>query len=237
MAMLDFGIRDIPDSKAKRVFKFQEFLLSGYAAGQISALVVDEAHKLSPEVLEEIRLLGNFENAKDKLIQILLIGQNELTDVLNREDLRQFKQRVAVRLRLEALSKDDVAQYIQHRWTKAGGSQPSPFAPEVVDRIGACSRGIPRLINVICDNGLMLAFAKSQPTVTLDHLSEAARDLDLAEPNPQPIPVEAPAEAPATVELPPVPAASTFRTLERYGSDPESRPSFWSKWVGKLGLA
>jgi general secretion pathway protein A len=237
MAMLDFGIRDIPASKAQRVFKLQEFLLSGHTAGRISALVVDEAHKLSPEVLEEIRLLGNFENAKDKLIQILLIGQNELTDVLNREDLRQFKQRVAVRLRLEALSKDDVAQYIQHRWTKAGGSQPSPFAPEVVDRIGACSRGIPRLINVICDNGLMLAFAKSQPTVTLDHLSEAARDLDLAEPNPQPIPVEAPAEAPATVELPPVPAASTFRTLERYGSDPESRPSFWSKWVGKLGLA
>jgi general secretion pathway protein A len=238
MAMLDFGLTDIPQSKAQRIFKLQQFLLSGYAAGQISALVVDEAHKLSPEVLEEIRLLGNFENANDKLIQILLIGQNELTDVLNREDLRQFKQRIAVRLRLEALSKEDVALYIQHRWTTAGGRQPAPFAPDVVDRIGACSRGIPRLINVICDNALMLAFAKSQSTVTLEHLHEAARDLDIAEPKPQPKAAEALIEAPATLELPSAPiAAARFRTLERYAGDPEARPSLWSRWVGKLGLA
>jgi general secretion pathway protein A len=238
MAMLDFGLTDIPQSKAQRIFKLQQFLLSGYAAGQISALVVDEAHKLSPEVLEEIRLLGNFENAHDKLIQILLIGQNELTDVLNREDLRQFKQRIAVRLRLDALSKEDVAQYIQHRWTKAGGRQPSPFAPDVVDRIGACSRGIPRLINVICDNALMLAFAMSQATVTLEHLLEAARDLDMTEPKPQPKAAEALIEAPATLELPSAPiAAARFRTLERYGAYPEPKPSLWSRWVGKLGLA
>ena len=238
MAMLDFGIADIPQSKAQRIFKLQQFLLSGYAAGQISALVVDEAHKLSPEVLEEIRLLGNFENAKDKLIQILLVGQNELTDVLNRDDLRQFKQRVAVRLRLEALSKEDVAQYIQHRWTKAGGRRPSPFPPDVVERIDELARGIPRTINVICDNVLMLAFAKSQSTVTLEHLREAARDLDLTEPKPQPKVVEAPVEDPVAVELPPAPiAVARFRTLERYGGDPESRPSLWSRWVGKLGLA
>ena len=238
MAMLDFGLTDIPQSKAQRIFKLQQFLLSGYAAGQISALVVDEAHKLSPEVLEEIRLLGNFENAKDKLIQILLVGQNELTDVLNRDDLRQFKQRVAVRLRLEALSKEDVAQYIQHRWTRAGARQPSPFPSDVVDRIDELARGIPRTINVICDNVLMLAFAKSQATVTLEHLEEAARDLDLTEPKPQPKVVEAPVEDPVAVELPPAPiAVARFRTLERYGGDPESRPSLWSRWVGKLGLA
>ena len=238
MAMLDFGLTDVPESKAQRILKLQQFLLSRYAAGQISALVVDEAHKLSPEVLEEIRLLGNFENAKDKLIQILLIGQNELTDVLNREDLRQFKQRVAVRLRLDALSNEEVAQYIQHRWTKAGGRQPLPFAPDVVARIGACSRGIPRLINVICDNILMLAFAKGQSTVTLEHLLEAARDLDLIEPEPQLTRAAAPVEAQATVELPepPTPAAR-FSTLERYGGDPESRPSLWTRWVAKLGLA
>ena len=172
------------------------------------------------------------------MIQILLIGQNELTDVLNREDLRQFKQRIAVRLRLDALSKEDVAQYIQHRWTKAGGRQPSPFVPDVVDRIGSCSRGIPRTINVICDNVLMLAFAKSQSTVTLEHLREAARDLDLTEPEPQKDAAEARVEVPAAVELPPVPmAAARFGTLERYGGDPESKPSLWTRWVGKLGLA
>ena len=238
MAMLDFGLTDIPRSKAQRIFKLQQFLLSGYAAGQISALVVDEAHKLSPEVLEEIRLLGNFEDAKEKLIQILLIGQNELTDILNREDLRQFKQRVAVRLRLEALSTEDAAQYIQHRWTKAGGRRPSPFPPDVVERIDELARGIPRTINVICDNVLMLAFAKSQSTVTLEHLREAARDLDLTGPEPRRDAAEARVEVPAAVELPPVPmAAARFGTLERYGSDAVPRPSLWTRWVGKLGLA
>jgi general secretion pathway protein A len=238
MAMLDFGIRDIPQSKAQRIFKLQQFLFSGYAAGQISALVVDEAHKLSPEVLEEIRLLGNFENANDKLLQIVLIGQDELTDVLNREDLRQFKQRIAVRLRLEALSMEDVARYIHHRWTKAGGSQPSPFSPEMIDWIGACSRGIPRIINVICDNVLMLAFAESQSIVTMEHLLEAAADLDLAVPKSEPIALEAPpAEVPAAVEPPLIPAPTRLSTLQRYGGNPESRPSLWSRWVGKLGLA
>jgi general secretion pathway protein A len=182
--------------------------------------------------------LSNFEKAEDKLIQILLIGQNELTDVLNREDLRQFKQRVAVRLRLEALSKGEVGQYIHHRWTKAGGGQLSPFAPAVVERIGACARGIPRLINAICDNALTLAFAKGESTVTLEHLLEVARDLDLAEPKPQPQVMEAPGDAPALVELPPPPvAAARFRTLERYGGYPEPKPSFWSRWSGKLKSA
>jgi general secretion pathway protein A len=238
MAMLDFGLTEIPRSKAQRIFKLQQFLTTGHAAGQISALVVDEAHKLSPEVLEEIRLLGNFENAEDKLIQIILIGQNELTHVLNREDLRQFKQRVAVRLRLEALSKEEVGQYIQHRWTKAGGRQLAPFAPAVVERIGACSRGIPRLINAVCDNALTLAFAKGESTVTLEHLTEVARDLDLTEWKLPPQAAEAPIEAPALVELPPPPmAAARFGTLERYGGYPEPRPSFWSRWSGKLKSA
>jgi general secretion pathway protein A len=232
---LDFGIADIPQSKAQRIFKLQHFLLSGYAAGQISVLVVDEAHKLSPEVLEEIRLLGNFENARDKLLQILLVGQNELTDILNRDDLRQFKQRISVRLRLEALSQEDVAQYIQHRWTKAGGRQPSPFTPDVVDRIGACSRGIPRVVNVICDNVLMLAFAKNQSTVTLEHLLEAAQDLDLTEPEPATETAAVPGTDPTVVELPPLPtAAAHFSSLERYGGYPQPKPSFWSRWTGKL---
>jgi general secretion pathway protein A len=238
MAMLDFGITDIPQSKARRILKLQQFLLARRAADEISALVVDEAHKLSREVLEEIRLLGNFENANDKLLQILLVGQDELTDVLNREDLRQFKQRIAVRLKLNPLAKGDVVQYIQHRWTKAGGGQPAPFAPDVVDRIFAFSRGIPRIINVICDNALLLAFAKGQPVVTVEHVLAAAADLDLLEPK---VPAKQTAAPPAVsppLELPPAPVSVTrFRTLERYGGYPEPKTSFLSRWVGKLGLA
>jgi general secretion pathway protein A len=238
MAMLDFGLTDIPQSKAQRIHLLQQFLLSGDAAGQISALVVDEAHKLSPEVLEEIRLLGNFENANDKLIQILLLGQNELTDVLNREDLRQFKQRIAVRLKLEPLSMDDIAQYIQHRWTKAGGGQTAPFGPEVIDRIAACSRGIPRIINALCDNALMLAFAKGTPSVAVEHLLEAARDLDLLDTQPAPKAAALPIEEPLKIEFPQTPTArARFKTLERYGGDPEARPSFWSRWSNRLKSA
>jgi general secretion pathway protein A len=247
MAMLDFGLTDIPQSKAQRIHILQQFLLSGDAAGQISALVVDEAHKLSREVLEEIRLLGNFENANNKLIQILLIGQNELTDVLNREDLRQFKQRIAVRLKLEALSRADVAQYIQHRWTKGGGSRPAPFPAAVVEQIAGHSQGIPRLINAICDNALLLAFAKGQSTVAAEHVLEAAGDLDLireaaVETAPEAsnevgeetvMAAAAPDPAPA-----PRPAATPrFKMLERYGSDPQPKASLWARWFGKLGLA
>lgn len=246
MAMLDFGLTEIPQSKAQRVHRLQQFLLEAHAAGEISALVVDEAHKLSPEVLEEIRLLGNFENANEKLIQILLIGQNELTGVLNREDLRQFKQRIAVRLRLEALTKEDVVQYIKHRWTKAGGKQPPPFPADVIERIYACSRGIPRVVNVICDNALMLAFAKGHNTVALEHVAEATRDLDLTEAKP---PVASPEPPPAAESVAPPPLAPesvpgpnpapAFKSLERYGGyAPPQKPSFWSRVVGKkLGMA
>jgi general secretion pathway protein A len=238
MAMLGFGLPDIPQSKAQRIYKFQQFLLDGHAAGAISALVVDEAHKLSHEVLEEIRLLGNFENATGKLVQILLIGQNELTDLLNREDLRQFKQRVAVRLKLDPLAKDDLVHYIRHRWEKAGGQQPAPFAPGAEDRIFACSRGIPRLVNVICDNALLLAFADNQPVVMAEQVLEAARDLDLAVPEVAEKVTEVPPEVVAPLELPPTLLSTThFKMLERYGGYLEPKTSLWSRCVGKLGLA
>ena len=211
--------------------------MSGYTAGKISALVVDEAHKLSPGVLEEIRLLGNFENSDDKLIQVVLIGQDELTDVLNREDLRQLKQRIAVRLKLERLCIADVAQYIEHRWAKAGGAMPTPFRRSEIEKIGAVSRGIPRLINAICDNALMVAFARGQLVVSGEDVQEAAQDLDLLRGLRRDVPAVLPAPPP-TIELSPPPQnVVRFRTLERYGGTTDVKPSFWSRCAGKLGLA
>ena len=131
-ALLDFGIRNVPASKAQRLAQMQRLLLEGRRGGWISTLVVDEAHKLSPDVLEEIRLLGNFEYGDQKLLQVLLVGQSELNDLLERSDLRQFKQRIALRFAIEALSPDEVVQYIRYRWTTAGGAQADPFAPEAV---------------------------------------------------------------------------------------------------------
>src|SRR5580692_2200523 len=143
LAMLDFGIRDIPGSKAQRLFLLQRFLLKTHREGKISVLVIDEAHKLSSEVLEEIRLLGNFESAEEKLLQVVLIGQSELDVLLSRPELWQFKQRISVRLSLQPLRANEVGAYIEHRWRVAGGKE-APFSSEAVVNVAKWSRGIPR---------------------------------------------------------------------------------------------
>jgi len=180
LALLDFGIRDVPASKAQRLVLLREFLNESRKLDKISVLVVDEAHKLAPSVLEEIRLLSNFEVKDAKLLHIVMAGQNELTTVLNREDLRQLKQRISVRLRLPALSRTDVEHYIQHRWTAAGG-QTHPFSLEAMEQITRWSTGIPRLVNVLCDNALVLAFAEGSSVVARMHVAEVASDLELSE--------------------------------------------------------
>lgn len=179
LALLDFGISNIPSSKAQRLTLLEQFLVGAFANGQVPVLVVDEAHKLPPDVLEEIRLLSNFERAEAKLLQIVLAGQTELGALLNREDLRQLKQRVAVRLAIHPLSSSDVERYIEYRWQKAGATKPQPFEPDAIARIGQYSRGIPRLVNVLCDNALMLAYAEGIRSIGTDQITEVAGDLDL----------------------------------------------------------
>jgi len=179
VAMLDFGIANIPPSKAKRLTLLEQFLIDSFHKHELSVLVVDEAHKLQPEVLEEIRLLSNVERPEAKLLQVVLAGQTELGDVLNRHDLRQLKQRIAFRLAIHPLSRGEVAQYIHHRWQKAGSAKPHPFQPEAVARIAQCSRGIPRLVNVLCDNALMTAYGENRATIGPAQIGKVARDLDL----------------------------------------------------------
>ncbi len=181
MAMLDFGITDIPASKARRLWVLQNFLLQERQEGRISVLIVDEAHQLSVELLEEIRLLGNLECADEKLIQILLIGQSELDEVMNRPELWQLKQRVSVRLAIKPLSVDEVEKYMEHRWTVAGGKLPLPFEPDAIAVIKKWSQGIPRMINSISDSALTLAFAEDVRTVTAAQVEAAVRDLQLVE--------------------------------------------------------
>ncbi len=177
--MLDFGLSNIPESKALRITEFQKFLLEIAQRGETAVLVVDEAHKLQPEILEEIRLLGNFESATSKLLQIVLAGQSELVQLLDRYDLRQLKQRISIRAKIDPLNRLQVYEYIAHRWHKAGGGSPPPFTPEAVEIIAAESEGIPRVVNSICDNALLLAFALNSTTVTRDHVSEAVSDLHI----------------------------------------------------------
>lgn len=237
LALLDFGVQNVPASKAQRLVLLREFLSESRKQGKISVLVVDEAHKLAPPVLEEIRLLSNFELAESKLLQIVMAGQNELAANLNREDLRQLKQRISVRLTLPALSRTDVEHYVQHRWTKAGG-QTHPFSPEAMGQITRWSTGIPRLVNVLCDNALVLAFGEGAAEVTAKHVAEVASDLELQ-------------ERPATRVAPPLrvvgavrnvdggangqPPVGVIPSIERY--IPETpKPSRLTRWATKLRL-
>ena len=246
LALLDFGLTEIPASKAQRLWKLQKLILDGHHKGRVSALVVDEAHKLSPEVLEEIRLLGNFEDADQKLLQILLVGQTELNDVLNRQDLRQLKQRIGVRLVIGPLSTSDVSQYIRHRWVVAGGTHP-PFTAQAVAGIAAASGAIPRLVNSLCDNALTIAFAEGVKEVQARHVQMAAADLQLADPaahsQPGPMIVQA-TTAPMIVEVTPPTEGPAPEPVNAFSSSTSkllngsaSKSSMWSKWRERLGIA
>jgi general secretion pathway protein A len=246
-AMLDFGFKEIPASKAQRILAFQNFLWQGERAGRVSALIVDEAHKLSPEVLEEVRLLGNFESANEKLLQVILLGQTELDELLDREHLRQFKQRIALRLTVECLEAGDVERYIAHRWATAGGTG-HPFTPDALVHIWQASRGIPRVINVICDNALMQAFGEGSREVGAAQALTAARELRLlaaapktetAPPPPVAAPLAASEPAPPAASEPAVPidyfGDSGFRTLARYNVA-RPRASLTARILAKLKL-
>jgi len=181
--LLAFGINDPPASKPQRLHLLQKVLLQSQAAGRISVLVVDEAHKLTYELLEEVRLLGNLENRDEKLVQLVLAGQSELAYILNREDLSQLKQRIAVRLSLNPLTKEELVEYIEYRWQRAGAPAEPPFTPGALELTGRFSRGIPRLINAICDNALLHVFGERARLVEPRHVLAASRDLDLVRGN------------------------------------------------------
>jgi general secretion pathway protein A len=182
MAMLNFGFRDVPQSKAQRLKMLEHLLLRSDAEGRVMALIVDEAHQLSPELLEEVRLLGNFETSDRKLLQIVLVGQNQLNDQLNLPQLWQLKQRIAVRLSLRRLDRQAVEEYIRFRWGKAGGQEPTPFSAAAFHAISTWSGGNPRLINVICENALLIAFSETSRGVDVQTVRDACEELYLPTP-------------------------------------------------------
>jgi general secretion pathway protein A len=174
----DFGIDTGECAKDILLTKLHRFLVEVHKNKKVAVLVVDEAQRLSPELLEEVRLLTNFETDKEKLIQVILAGQNELADILDRYDLRQLKQRVSTRLHIRPLSADAIASYIRYRWSRCS-STPPPFDGEAMAVIQDVSAGIPRLINSICENSLILGFAQGQRTIDATIIGAVAADLHL----------------------------------------------------------
>jgi general secretion pathway protein A len=174
MILRNFGIKDVPASKAERIYTLTQFLKEGEQRGIVSAVICDEAQKLSPAALEEIRLLGNLNS-----LGLVLVGQNELVDLLNREELRALKQRICFRLTIGPLREGEVEQYIKYRWQKAGGGQTPPFEPQAVAAVARWSQGVPRLINSICDNALTIAAEMDEHLVMPEHVEAAAARLTL----------------------------------------------------------
>jgi general secretion pathway protein A len=177
--LLGFGIQEIPDSKPQRLARLEKHLLQTQTEGKIAALIVDEAHKLSVDSLEEIRLLGNLERRSEKLLQVILAGQSELAATMNRDDCVQLKQRVSLRVSLRPLAALDVGRYIACRWARAGGRDRAPFSQDAIELAARVSQGIPRLINVVCDNALIVAFSEQSRVVEAAHVNQSCVELDL----------------------------------------------------------
>jgi general secretion pathway protein A len=167
-------------SKASMLRMLGHLLLSRHAQGLRTALVVDEAHLLPKHLLEEIRLLSNFETNRDKLIQIILCGQPELHDLLAQPDLRQLKQRVSLKCSVKMLSERETVEYIRWRMRIAGARDEHLFEPAALQAAHRFSGGIPRIINNICDNALLTGFGQSSPRITASIIREVVEELDLA---------------------------------------------------------
>ena len=164
------------DSVKARIDSLNAHLLKVHAEDRRVVLIVDEAQTLSPELLEQVRLLTNLETAKQKLLQIILIGQPELRDILDRPQMRQIAQRVTGRYHLEPLSAEDTAAYVRHRM-KVAGSQTDVFTRSALRALYRTSRGIPRLINVIADRALLAAYTRDHRTADGRLVARAAREV------------------------------------------------------------
>jgi general secretion pathway protein A len=177
----DFGMPASGRNKCELLLDLSNFLVERGSKQMTTVLIVDEAHDLSADTLEELRLLSNLETTEDKLIQIILVGQPELDKKLDSNELRQLKQRIALRAQLGALSAQQTKEYIEQRLRIAGADPNAPplFSPEAVDSVYAYSRGYPRLINTICENALIGAYARQLSLVTPNIVDDVAGEFRL----------------------------------------------------------
>jgi type II secretory pathway predicted ATPase ExeA len=179
----EFGLSErAASSKAQFLSELQQDLEARFIRGGLTTLIIDEAQSMPDDLLEEIRLLGNIETPTTKLLNIVLSGQPELAERLNKPSLRQLKQRIALRCELRPLTLDETAAYISGRLRTAGGSPKEIFTRETVIAIHEVACGIPRTINVLCDNALIGGLALQAKPVPRSVIEEVCRDFDLRGP-------------------------------------------------------
>jgi general secretion pathway protein A len=176
--LADYGLARPGESRAQRLFALNHFLIERRRAGAGTVLIIDEAQNLEPPTLERVRLLSNFESTTEKLLQIVLVGQPELEDRLARPELRQLRQRVGLHCTIPPLTADETRDYLRSRLRIAGAPDLGLFTDAAVHRIGAHARGIPRVVNLLGDHCLLIAYAERQRIVTRETVDKAIAYLD-----------------------------------------------------------
>jgi general secretion pathway protein A len=182
----DLDLRCNRLSKTEVLLSLNNMLLERANVARTTVLIVDEAHNLEWDVLEEIRLLGNLENRKGKLLQIVLAGQQELDRKLDAPEFRQLKQRISLRCALQGFDLSETVAYVNSRMARAGLKGQTAIPPQLMEELHYRSQGIPRVINAICDNLLLTAFAMESRVATLAMLDEVAADMRLEYPGQRP---------------------------------------------------
>lgn len=175
----EFDIETKCATKAEYLIALNKFLIERLERDHPTLLIVDEAQNLSSDMLEEIRLLSNLETPSSKLIQIMLVGQPELEEKLAQQELRQLRQRIVLRFRLRPFEPDETEHYVQERLRLAGYTGKGLFKRSALRRLHVVTGGIPRLLNVVCDGALLLAYSRGESAIDVDEVDEVARDLGL----------------------------------------------------------
>jgi general secretion pathway protein A len=173
----EFGLNSVSEHVNELLEELNCFLLKENARSVTVVLIIDEAQNLSPEILEQLRLISNLETENDKLIQIVLAGQPELSALLDLPELRQLNQRIAVRYRLKSMTMDETRSYIQHRMVVAGETGGVSFNRSALKLIHLYSRGLPRLINNICDRALLIGYGDEQRHISAGMITRAIREI------------------------------------------------------------
>jgi general secretion pathway protein A len=179
--MADFDIPCESREKSHVLLRLNQWLLERYRAGETAVLIIDEAQNLSDDVLEEIRLLTNLETATEKLLQIVLTGQPELEEKLKRPQLRQVRQRITISCRTKALSIEETFGYVAERLRIAGVNGEPVFSKEAIETVHLYSRGIPRIVNLLCEHSMINAYVDSMRPIPARLVEDVAREFNLDE--------------------------------------------------------
>jgi general secretion pathway protein A len=239
--MIDFGLDPAGKSKPLLLRDLAQYLVDQRLAGRMVLLVIDEAQNLSLLALEELRMLSNLETEKSKLLQIVLVGQPNLREKLNAPELEQLRQRITVSYHLMPLDSDETANYINHRLRRAAIGAPMEFPRDATNAIHGRSRGVPRIVNVICDAALVFGYAEERRAVDLPLVQEVLSELEvtgvlppvgatnMTESAPSPVPVSRTARPAVSIAAdsvrtphvaPPAPAPAPPRAVQ-----PQSAPA------------